>query len=74
MSNLGVVQSEDVVQDVVGPVFWHEMENLGVSLGVLLLVDEKLTSDHDQHISVFASRLGVQRGNTVSDLGERQRD
>lgn len=48
------------------------MEQLRVSLGVLLLVDEQLTGNHDENISVLRGRLGVQCGDSVAHLGEWQ--
>ena len=74
MDNLRVVQSEDVVEHVIRVPVWNQVEHLRVTLRVLLLVDQQLTSDHGQDIAVGRSRLCVQRRDSVSDFLEWQGD
>lgn len=69
---LRVVQSENVVEHVVGAGVRDQVEHLGVSLGVLLLVNQQLTGDHDQNVAVWRGRLGIQGGDSVGNLGEWQ--
>lgn len=71
-SNLRVVQSENVVEHVERVSVWQQVEHLRVTLGVLLLVNQKLTGDHDQDVAVGRSWLGIQSGDSVGHLQERQ--
>lgn len=70
---LRVVQSEDIVEHVVGVSVWDQVEHLGVTLGVLLLINQQLAGDHHQDVSVGGSWLRVQGGDSVGNLLERQR-
>lgn len=69
---LRVVQSEDVVEHVVRVSVWNQVEHLRVTLGVLLVVNHQLTSDHHQDVTLRRCWLGVQGGDSVCDLGEGQ--
>lgn len=71
---LRVVQSENVVEHIVRVSVWNQVEHLGVTLRVLFLVNQQLTGHHDQNVAVWRSWLGVQGGNAVGHLLERQRN
>lgn len=74
-NNTLVVESEDVVKDVVALVLRNKVEDLGVFLGVLLFVNEQLAGDH--HNDVTSSRgsgLGIESYDAVANLLKRQRD
>lgn len=50
------------------------MEDLRVALGGWLVINQKLTSDHDNDITVTRrTRLGVESGNLMLDFLESQR-
>lgn len=66
-------ETENVVEHKVGASVRNEVEYLGVSLGVLLLVNEKLTSDHDNDITVSRGGLGIQSSDSVGHLLEGER-
>lgn len=72
LSRLGVVQSENIVEHVVGVSVRNQVENLRVTLSVLLLVNQQFTGDHGQDVAVWRGWLCVQGGDTVSHLLERQ--
>ena len=48
------------------------MENLGITLGVLLLINEQLSGDHHQNVTISRSWLSIQSGDSVNDFLERQ--
>jgi len=51
------------------------VEDLGVSLSVLLLINKELASDHDNNVTASRrGRLSIEGGDAVADLLERQRD
>lgn len=72
--HLRVVQSENIVEHIVGVSIWDQVENLGVTLGVLLLVNQQLSGDHHQDVSVGGGWLGIQGGDSVGNLQEWQGD
>ncbi|KAH3669871.1 hypothetical protein OGATHE_002683 [Ogataea polymorpha] len=46
------------------------MEDLRVSLGILFVINQKLTSNHNKNVSIFGCRLSIKGGNSVSHLVE----
>lgn len=73
LSILRVVQSKDIVEHIVRVSIWNQVEDLRVSLLVLLIIDQQLTGNHDQNVTIRAGWLGIQSRNTVDNLGEWQR-
>ena len=69
-----VVQTEDVVEDVVGVSLRDQVEDLGEALRVGLVVDEEVAGDHDEDVAALGGWLGVEGGDAVGDLLERQGD
>lgn len=49
------------------------MEHLRVTLGILLLVNQQLSSHHHQNVSIWRSWLSIQSRNSVGNLLEWQR-
>lgn len=73
--HLRVVESKDVVKHEEAVVLGDQVEDLGVSLSVLLLINKELASDHDNNVTASRrGRLGIEGGDAVADLLERQRD
>lgn len=69
MVDLTVDELEDVVEDEERAALGHELESLGVAHGALLLINQQLAGDQDQHTAVNAG-LGIEGRDLVLDLLE----